>query len=461
MRNIQATVTGIYGAAAAFEETALELFGRKDVSESRRRCQDLDHDLFAQHRQVTLAYSTVWHLITFIPTVAKEIRELAVDVFKMDLDICESQDHDCTDITTPWGMAHLMLQDSIEIFSKDGWNVDGNYTAEFDKLPFSDWRSNPYMPNPKCKNCWQPLQESNNLGFFFRQEHVVPHIGETATSFFLGDEDVCSRTIDDPGYDYAAEAAILLERSATLDDYKKAEVEFFDSKLTSILPFQVQYFVRQGISLDSFDFIFTDTITIATIQEAVIVGWKEKVRHDRIRPTTWIHRNFGDETVTAYAGAGVAGTGEIPANEWHPYIRTMPHAEYPSGSSCMCSAFSRAMIAITGKNDVTATLGSPLAERITAGSSSYEKGRPKKDVVLAYESWTDIADACGISRLNGGMHFTASVAAGEELCASIGDKVYEYFVSLKDGETPATAVDVKNMMPRMSRGCPTGGRGGN
>ena len=31
------------------------------------------------------------------------------------------------------------------------------------------------------------------------------------------------------------------------------------------------------------------------------------------------------------------------AEDFEPYIRTMPHAEYPSGSSCVCEGFRRAM----------------------------------------------------------------------------------------------------------------------
>ena len=45
-----------------------------------------------------------------------------------------------------------------------------------------------------------------------------------------------------------------------------------------------------------------------------------------------------------------------------------------------------------------------------------------------------IAAACGASRLDGGMHFTGAVAAGEELCKGIGTAGFEYASDLIGGE---------------------------
>lgn len=48
-----------------------------------------------------------------------------------------------------------------------------------------------------------------------------------------------------------------------------------------------------------------------------------------------IHDIFGDTEVETYAGPG-EGVQTIKASEWEPYIRTMPHSEFPSASACMC-----------------------------------------------------------------------------------------------------------------------------
>ncbi|CAN0270974.1 unnamed protein product, partial [Scytosiphon promiscuus] len=39
--------------------------------------------------------------------------------------------------------------------------------------------------------------------------------------------------------------------------------------------------------------------------------------------------------VEAYAGAD-QGVQTMKASEWEPFIRMMPHSEYPSGSACIC-----------------------------------------------------------------------------------------------------------------------------
>lgn len=200
-------------------------------------------------------------------------------------------------------------------------NADGGLSSTFNRVPFADWRSNPYYPTG-VTNSWRPLQENNGLGFLFRQEHVTAHIGETARSFFLGDEDICSRELDNPNYDYAEEARLVLERTNLLDEVSKAEVELFDSKLSSVVLLQAQYFVRAGFSLDSWEYILTDTCTIAAQYESVIVSWKEKVRHNLIRPTTWIQENLGEQIVESYRGPN-AEPGPLNANEWQPYIRVV------------------------------------------------------------------------------------------------------------------------------------------
>ena len=101
-----------------------------------------------------------------------------------------------------------------------------------------------------------------------------------------------------------------------------------------------------------------DSVVVAALYEAVIVVWKEKVRHNKVRPPSYIHTaaNFQNADLTTY----VVGVGEqqIKGSEFEAYIRTMPHAEYPSGSSCACSAFEHAMIELYGDNVADLVQGS-------------------------------------------------------------------------------------------------------
>ena len=66
-----------------------------------------------------------------------------------------------------------------------------------------------------------------------------------------------------------------------------------------------------------------------------------------------------------------------------------------------------------------------------AGSSNVEKGTtPVHDTPLSYSSVEQMAKACSQSRLDGGMHFAASVTQGEELCKGIGGLGVEWAYGL-------------------------------
>ena len=61
------------------------------------------------------------------------------------------------------------------------------------------------------------------------------------------------------------------------------------------------------------------------------------------------------------------------------------------------------------------------------GSSRIEPGlTPASDIVLAWETWTDFATDCGLSRLWGGVHFAAAITAGGDLCRPIADRAYDF-----------------------------------
>ena len=137
-----------------------------------------------------------------------------------------------------------------------------------------------------------------------------------------------------------------------------------------------------------------------------------------VRPsTTVVHALKAYEEIETYAGPQYAGSKKIKAFDWLPYIRTMPHAEYPSGSSCICTAYAETLQVLTGTDEIGIF---PVRMEIKAGTSKTEPGvAPKYDVDLVYTKWSDIQSACGQSRLYGGMHFSKAVPAGEDLCVLV------------------------------------------
>lgn len=172
---------------------------------------------------------------------------------------------------------------------------------------------------------------------------------------------------------------------------------------------------------------------------------------DRIRPTTVLQSMYRDETITSYQGPAAGSAGPILGQEWQPYLRVMPHAEYPSGSSCICKAFARVAILFKG-NDIVADIGEPAVRTMPAGTSNVEKDFPSNDVTLSFNTWDEIAERCGVSRLNGGMHFTAAVPDGEVMCEAIGDDIHAYFTALGRGEVPEFTADV-GAEPTETRSC--------
>ena len=120
----------------------------------------------------------------------------------------------------------------------------------------------------------------------------------------------------------------------------------------------------------------------------------------------------------------------------------MPHSEYPSASACICEAFSFAMQEYFGSDNITEISGfDSVGFDFDAFSSDNEPlSTPSEPLRLRYDSFSQISDRCGETRLEGGMHFTASVPAGRELCGDIGTRVAQTVIALANGEQPTFMV---------------------
>ena len=77
---------------------------------------------------------------------------------------------------------------------------------------------------------WEPLLEDNGKGFFYRQEHVTPHIGTLAKLRFLPESERDAYVAADPDYSKSriAESLEVTNVMSQLDDMKKVEVEIFE-----------------------------------------------------------------------------------------------------------------------------------------------------------------------------------------------------------------------------------------
>mmetsp|Transcript_131 Transcript_131/g.470 ORF Transcript_131/g.470 Transcript_131/m.470 type:complete len:555 (+) Transcript_131:90-1754(+) len=341
--------------------------------------------------------------------------------------------------------------------SDDGWNAEGALGTDgractANCLPYQD--TSDYEPSAgTCGRtpegwCWEPLREHDGRGFFLRHEHVVPHVGRRARTKVVDRDDY---SLELPPYDYAFEEELALDRSRFLDDAKKAAIEFFNDKTRiseSLLGALIAKYgggdEEKGGSFTHERLAWYSMVYTTAEYDAVIVAWKEKVRHSLVRPTSVIRdydRN-NSETVEAYAGP-FRGVRAITKRDWQPYIRVMPHAEYPSGTGCICICIeqlaAKALDFLFGPGTVAndtdaATLS--VGVFVPQGSSTVEPGAtPQNDILLFYPTLRDMRLACGESRLDGGMHFTHAVNDSYTLCDGIGPAVVDYAKLLVQNNT--------------------------
>lgn len=121
----------------------------------------------------------------------------------------------------------------------------------------------------------------------------------------------------------------------------------------------------------------------------------------------------------------------------------MKHSEYPSGSSCICTAYAETLQLLTGEDSTGAF---QVGFTIPAGSSKTEPGKtPQADMDLFYSTWSEVQEACGQSRLYGGMHFSKAIPAGEELCSGLSSLIVGRAEMLKQGDPSGALADFNDV----------------
>lgn len=449
-----------YNVLAAYQPNALDIWGRGD----RRLCVNefASPEELNAHEQLANVYSFAYGFTQTLPESLAAVTAVMENILGLPMSNVQS---DSPDPSTPWGLAQVLVDEMADFMSTDGWNANGSLSGSNNKMPYKDFEYTdengneytPYKPNPskfkktgnnngngkkKCKTPdpwnWEPLEDTNGFGFFCRQEHVTPHIGFTGRLLGLTEEDYESFSSPLPNYDWCEEADFVVERTRDMatSDTQKMEVEFFDNKFFSLVPLQVGWQLQKGQSLFEFWFFFM-ALDVA-MYDATLLVWRDKVLFDLVRPTTVVHNAKADEFIETFAGPG-QGVDTIKAQDWQPFVRTMPHAEYPSGSSCICTTFAEIMTELTGSDS---TQGIPLQQVVPAGSSKTEPGTtPATDLTLVYNAWSEVAQVCGGSRVNGGMHFSQAVPAGEQLCTGVASLVVDKALLLLNGDPAGAMAD--------------------
>lgn len=269
--------------------------------------------------------------------------------------IVEREDYD------PCVIGQVVYFEILSNLNDDGWNYLGlkTYDAETGSIvdcttncaPYSDTtgyypRNNPRKRSSKATSkgkakkvhdnssdkyivkgldkFWQPLLETNNLGNFIRQEHVTPHIGYTAKTLLLSAFKKAKR----PNYDYKAEAGKVVTRLKELvGDRERIEMlKFFDKKVFVRFVIQGSLVRRYAPVLSFQDYLLFLSGLSSAEYDATIQVWREKVRFDRVRPTTVI-QHWNDDNIYTFSGdQNSTMPQDIKARDFQSFIRVMPHS---------------------------------------------------------------------------------------------------------------------------------------
>lgn len=363
------------------------------------------------------------------------------------------------DTTTAVGIGNRAGADVARLMAIDGWNEKGDIrgTPPNYRQPFADYTGYTPRNNPwkiKFPFRWQPVLENNGFGFFSRQESVIPFAG-SAIAFSQTKDEMARRKVKSPFQKRSASvktatqsdidllrslAKGVLRTSKKLTEEQRIYAEMFDNKIKGFrtadnvflpgiaLAFR---FVLLPPALDwdmEQDMVYALSSGIAAF-DSMVASWKEKRRLDAVRPTgQTMEFLFGNSTFKVWGGPGKEDV-RIKAEEWLPYIRTMPHAEFPSGSACTCSTLlENALVNTNNREDF------PYKVSVPKGSSKFYPGMvPEKDFEINIEKLSDWDRLCGQSRLWAGVHFKPSIMAGKELCSGIGKDSQDFVVKLLNG----------------------------
>ena len=338
---------------------------------------------------------------------------------------------------TPRAIGEVVAYELLGASANDGWNAAGSASGSAEGCtgngcdrPYADTTGfDPRNPpnDALCRSvsvvgedgngdgsdgadaCWVPLTEDNGLGMFSKQQFVVRHIGATAAPRALSRAEVDARVAAPPNYNYTAEASAVLARLDGLSNSRREAVKFFDSKLSVAFAVFTAVLNKYGPGATYEKFVFFSLGYTVSELDATLVVWKEKMRWNLVRPTTV----FQEHPELLAAGG-----------KFEALVRVMPHAEYPSGSACLCQGLTD-----YARDALEFLFGSQDLE-VVAGN-------------LSHSSLAHLKEACGDSRLDGGLHFEASVTNAYTLCSGIGNTGFVWATELLGREQGNSSEDVQ------------------
>ncbi len=432
---LTATITNAwYDACAPYDDNAVGLIYRTE----RRPPNEQN----SRNCDIAIVYSSLPVVRSLIPSFNADWDAM---VAALNVDLTDPEQKTAAEIGLAAGEAVMAAR------LNDGMNQLGDEDGSvYNRQPYADYtgyappNSAYFLRNPRL---WQPAIVTEDNGLFFVQQFVTPQM-ELTRPFFTENPDLrappprksyaVTPFTRRPRRPYIEQADQVLSVSANLSDEQKMNAEVFEDKIDSLgLSIAIASF-QQGLTLQ--EFLEVDFLVNAAAFDTAIVIWREKRRYNAVRPFSAIQFIYGDDTVTAWGGPGVGTVSDITGNEWRSYLNVANHPEYPSATASFCAAHAAASKAyLKARNSPLNPTGNTLnwSVPLAKGSSFVEPGvTPATDIVLTYETFDDLRENCGLSRLWGGVHFFDSIPAGQGIGDVVGARSYEFLKPYFDGTAP-------------------------
>ncbi|MGH7342140.1 MAG: vanadium-dependent haloperoxidase, partial [Candidatus Rokuibacteriota bacterium] len=267
--------------------------------------------------------------------------------------------------------------------------------------PATDDFIDPLLPWPNVADPqhWQPLVFSSHA----RQTFVAPHwrrvIPFALTSASQFDDHIPPPNYSKNGGQYKKDVEAMIKYSRDLDDARKLIVEYWADGPDSEFPPGHWALFAQFVSRRDHHGIDEDVKMFFAMHnasfDAGIVAWHTKRKYDGVRPITAVRHLKQGQTIRAWGGPE-RPTEDIPGEHWMPYNPgtnlTPPFPGYFSGHSVFSRSSATVLELFTGSDDFG------FSTLIKAGFGRVEPNVPPVDTIVAFQTFTDAADAAGLSR---------------------------------------------------------------
>lgn len=345
------------------------------------------------------------------------------------------------ELTSAVGIGNAAGMAVVAARENDGMNQLGNERINgripvYGKIPYADYTGyEPVNSAYELKNPsrWQPAISTTGYGIFKVQQFVTPQFARTlpfsyeSPKAFRVPEPVASMIKNRRLY--VEQVNQVLEASANMTDEQKMMAELFDNKINSLGFSALFASISKGLTLE--EFVWYDFLTNIAAYDTGIIIWQEKARYDAVRPFSAIKHIYKNRKVKAWGGPYQGTVNDVPASEWRSYLPVADHPEYPSGSSAFCAAHATSSRLFFGNDTLNWSFTVPQ------GSSGIEPGfTPQTEIQLSFATWTDFDEICGQTRFWAGVHFPASIEAGQSIGREIGSRAYQFLIAHTDETAP-------------------------